>query len=318
MRIEKRLILLLCLGALVLAAQETRLAGPVSGFLFDPQARAVRSIQGVLGASYLGEAVAGNADYGSVAPNGKYAVVSGQDGVLLVRGLDQEKPEQVALEGAAVGVTRAAWSGNSTAVALWGEAGRVEVWCDLASSPRLALSADVGEIAAVAVASEGLGLVAASNSGAILVASEGAQVRAVLQLERPTALALSGDRLFIADAARNEILSVGNYLKGGDAQMFANASRGVDDPVALAVSPDRSRLYVASRSQRTLTGFDLGTAGILGVAELDFEPTRLEQFSASLFALTSGGDGVPFQVLDSTRALAVYFVPAGPAAEMED
>jgi hypothetical protein len=318
MRIEKRLILLLCLAALTLAAQETRLAGPVSGFLFDPQARAVRSIQGVLGASYLGEAVAADLEYASVAPNGKYAVAVRQDGVLLLRGLDQGIIAESALEGAAAGVTRAVWSADSTAVALWGDAGRVQVWTDLASTPRLALAADAGEIAAVAVASEGRGLVVAARSGAILVASEGAALRAILQLEQPTALALAGNRLFVADAARNEILSIGDYRKGGDAQMFANTAGGVEDPVALAVSPDRSRLYAASRSKRTLTAFQVGTAEVAGVVELDFEPTRLEQFSASCFSLTGGGDGAPIQVLDSARALAVYFVPAGPASEMED
>jgi hypothetical protein len=140
----------------------------------------------------------------------------------------------------------------------------------------------------------------------------------LLVLERPTALALAGNRLFVADAARNEILSIGNYLDGGDAQLFAGAARGVEDPAALAVSPNQRSLFVAGRSARSLTAFDLATSAVLGTAALDFEPTRLEQFSGSLFALTGGGESGPFQVLDGARSLAVYFVPAGPAAEMED
>ncbi len=316
MRNAKRLSLLLCLAALVLAAQETRLAGPVSGVLFDPQARALRPMVGVPGASYLGDAVADNLDFASVSPNGRFAIASREGGTLLLRGLDEGRADQVSLEGAG-GATRAAWSADSSAVALWGDAGRIEVWRDLAATPRLALSADVGKIVAAAVAPEGRNVAAASESGAILFA-DGASVRRILDLEQPTALALAGSRLFVADAARNEILAIGNYAEAGDAQLFANSSRGVDDPAALAVSPDQRTLFAASRTARSLTAFNLATSEISGVVALDFEPTRLERFSASLFALTGGGDSGPLQILDSARSLAVYFVPAGPASVVED
>ena len=49
-----------------------------------------------------------------------------------------------------------------------------------------------------------------------------------------------------------------------------------------------------------------------------FEPVRLDRFSASLFALTNGGDSGPLQIMDCARSLAVYFVPAEPASVMED
>jgi hypothetical protein len=317
MRIGKKLILLLCLAALVVAAQETRLAGPVSGFLFDPQLRAVRPIMGVLGASYLGEAVVPDVDYASVSPDGRFAIAVRGGSAILIRGLGEGRLESVELEGAS-GVTRAAWSADSAAVALWSDAGDVEAWSELTAAPRRTLSAGLGPLAAVAVAAGGRAVVAASKTGAILLASEGAAVRQMLELERPTALALAGNRLFVADAARNEILAIGNYLDGGDAQMFAGAARGVEDPSALAISPDQKSLLVAGRSARSLTAYSLATSEALAVAALDFEPTRLEAFSGSLFALTSGGDSGPFQVLDGARSLAVYFVPAAPAAEMED
>ena len=316
MRNGKFLILMMCLAALTLAAQETRLAGPVSGVLFDPQARALRPILGVMGASYLGDAVVAGLDYASVSPNGKFAVAIRPDGVLLVRGLDEGRADQFALETPA-GVTHAAWSADSSAVALWNDAGHVEAWRDLATTARLALSADLGKIVAVAVAADGSNLAAATEAGAIVLA-DGTAVRQILALERPAALALAGSRLFVADAARNEILSLANYAKAGDAQMFANGARGVSDPEAMAVSPDQKALLVAGKAARSLTAFDLSTSEILAVAELDFEPTRLERFSGSLFALTNGVGGVPFEVLDSTRSLAVYFVPAEPAVVVED
>ena len=317
MRNAKRLSLLLCLAALILAAQETRLAGPVSGVLFDPQARALRPMVGVPGASYLGDALVANLDFASVSPNGKFAIAVGQDGVLLVRGLDEGRLDSAGL-AAAAGVTRAAWSADSTAVALWGEAGHVEVWSDLATSAKLALAADLEKIAAAVVASQGRNLVAASESGAIFVVTGGAAVRRILELEQPAALALAGNKLYVADVARNQILALGNYTEAADAQLFANAARGVDDPAALAISPDQRTLLVASRGARSLTAFDLATSEISGLAALDFEPTRLERFSGSLFALTNGGDAGPLQVLDSARSLTVYFVPAEPASVMED
>lgn len=314
MRNANRIILLLCLVALTLAAQETRLAGPVSGVLFDPQARALRPMMGVPGAGYLGDAIAANLDFASVSPNGKLAIAVGPDGVALLRGLGEGRPDQQMLEAAAV--TRAAWSDDSSAVALWGDAGHLEVWTNLADSARLALAAELGPVVAVAVAPGGRHAVAA-GADAILLA-DGSSVRRLLELEGPAALALAGGRLFVADAARNQILALGNYAEASDAQLFANAARGVDDPVALAVSPDGKSLLVASRAARTLTAFDIATSGVSGVAELDFDPVRLERFSASLFALTSGGESGPLQILDCGRSLAVYFVPAAPALGMED
>jgi hypothetical protein len=309
------LSLLMCLAALALAAQETTLAGPVSGVLFDPQARALRPMVGVPGAAYLGEAIVANLDFASVSPNGRFAIAVRPDGVLLVRGLDQGNLETLNLETAG-GATHAAWSADSGAVALWGDAGRVEVWTDLAGSARRAVAADLGEITAVAVASEGRTVVVA-QAGAILVA-DGSSVRRILELEKPVALALAGGRLFVADAARNEILVLANYAEAGDAQLFANAARGVDEVVALAVSPDQRTLVAASRSARSLTAFDAATGEISATVALDFEPMRLDRFSASLFALNNGGDSGPLQILDCARSLAVYFVPAEPASVMED
>lgn len=313
----KRLILLLCLAALAAPAQEARLAGPVSGFLFDPQARAVRPILGVPGASYLGEAAIAGLDYASISPSGRLAVAVRGDSAVLIRGLGGERLEELVLEGAG-GATRVAWSAGSSAVALWSDAGWVEAWSGLDSAPQRTLRAEPGPLAAVAIPEGGRSLVAATRAGAVLLIEEGAALRVLLELERPSALALDGNRLFVADAARNEILSIGNYLDGGGAQHFAGASGGVEDPAALAVSPDRKLLFVAGRSARSLAAYDLATAALAGAAALDFEPTRLERFSESLFALTAGGESGPFQVLDSARSLAVYFVPAGPAAEMED
>ncbi|MBI4877449.1 MAG: hypothetical protein HY822_22705 [Acidobacteria bacterium] len=316
MRNAKQLSLLLCLAALTLAAQDTRLAGPVSGVLFDPRARALRPVMGVLGAAYLGDALVADLDFAAVSPDGKLAVVVRNERAALVRGLDNGRLEQAGLESAA-GVTRASWSADSTAVALWSGAGHLEVWAGLAASPRRTLAADLDTLAAVAVASEGRNAVAASESGAIEMVSDGAS-RRLLSLDRAPALAMAGGDLYVADAARNEIFALRNYAQAGDAQLFANAARGVNDAAALGISPDQRTLFVASRSGRSLTAFDLVSSEIRGVAELDFEPTSLERFTGSLYRLTSGGEGVPIQVLDSARALAVYFVPAEPASVVED
>lgn len=316
MRNAKQLILLLCLAALTLSAQDTRLAGPVSGVLFDPQAHALRPVVGVLGAAYLGDALVADLDFAAVSPDGKLAVVVQNERATVLRGLDTGRLEPAALETAA-GVTRASWSADSSAVALWNGAGQLEVWTSLASAPSRALAAVVEAPVAVAVAPEGRNAVAATGNGGIELLAEGAS-RRLLTLERISALALAGGDLFVADAARNEILALRGYAEAGDAQLFANAARGVEDPSALGVSPDGRLLYVAGRSARSLTAFDLASSEIRGVAELDFEPTSVERFAGSLYRLTSGANGVPVQVLDSARALAVYFVPAEPASAVEE
>ncbi len=322
---SKRIIRALCLAALAVvlaAAQEVRLAAPISGAVFDAHSRSLRPVVGVPGAAYLGDALVSGLDLAVVSPDGKLALAVLNGKLCAIRGLDTLQIEWKELEGALEGVERIAWSGDAGAAAVYSpSSGRLQFWRDLAAQGTADLSGMSGRLAALAVDSSGRAAAAAFEAGGVWAISAGAEPRLLARMDHPAALALAGqDRdLFIADRAANEILLLRNYAQGGGAALFAAAPQGVLDPVAMAISPDGRSLVVASAEGRRLTAFNLVSAEVSGETVADFEPSRLERFSKSLFLLNHGGDGKdPLQVLDGSLGLSIYFVPAAAESGREE
>ena len=115
--------LLIALGALAVtgwAQSSAGLAGPVTGFVFDAQAGAVRPMLGIPGAAYLGNVVAAGLQAASVSPNGSAALAVQQGGKLvLYSGLRTALPVTLAVSGAIAGADHFAWGpGSGTAADL--------------------------------------------------------------------------------------------------------------------------------------------------------------------------------------------------------
>src|SRR5580704_10492824 len=83
----------------VLAAQQGSLSGPVAGFVFDGPGRALRPIQGVPGASLLGDPISFGIDVAAVytAPRQDSAFVVGSDQSLHLFLLKNGVPTEVSL-----------------------------------------------------------------------------------------------------------------------------------------------------------------------------------------------------------------------------
>ncbi len=140
-------------------------------------------------------------------------------------------------------------------------------------------------------------------------------LRQLSRMERPVSIALAGKDLFVANRAAAEVLVLRNYADGGDATIFANESMGLADPVGVALSADYKSLLVASGTGKSLSAFDLTAAAGPRRMELDFEPSRLAQFTdKALFVLNSLGKN-PLQILDAGLSINVYFVPTGAREE---
>ena len=337
-----KLVALWLLATCLVAQSDLR--GPLGGFVYDGARQAIRPLLGVPGASYLGEAVVASLDSAWIAPDGKQAVAAARGRLWLIRGLDTGEVRWTELERGTA--DRAAWAEDAGAVALYSkEGGWLRVWSDLgaggegaavrpsvrgrqtigrrdgAPGPRLTrlgnLSSLGGTVAAMAVNERRevvVGMESPASGGIYLARGEQAP-RLIARLGAPGGIALDGNRLFVTDRARDEVLEVRDYRDGADVSLFADAGRGMRDPVAVALSKDGATLIVASGAERRLDLVDIATRAPAARIDLDFEPTRLERLGVgAVFLLNSrGAPTETLQVLAAGRRPAVYFVPAGPA-----
>ena len=63
-----RLVCLLTSAVTACVAQSVPIAGPMTGWVYDPPSRSLRAISGIPGAARLGGAVVDGISWGSVAP----------------------------------------------------------------------------------------------------------------------------------------------------------------------------------------------------------------------------------------------------------
>jgi hypothetical protein len=176
------------------------------------------------------------------------------------------------------------------------------------------LSSVPGTITALAIDGKGANVLiaAASDRGAVYLASADKPIRAIGDFGSPSALALSRNDqdVVVADTATNQITIVRNFAGTPEAEWIAGERDGVSRPVGLAVTPDGRSLYIANASTRTLDVWSLEAQAIDKSLPLDAEPTRLSSFaSSSMFVLNDVGNH-PLLLLEAGMIPAVYFVPA--------
>ena len=100
------LLILVMFASLGAAQDGTALSGPVSGFVFDQGAHALRPVLGMPGASYLGAPVLDGLEAAGVSPDGSAALAVKEGALLLVAGLRSAEASAAALEGAIGGADR--------------------------------------------------------------------------------------------------------------------------------------------------------------------------------------------------------------------
>jgi hypothetical protein len=322
---RSHLVLSLCTLAAAsgwLNAQDTRLAGPVSGIVYHAPSRAVRPILGIPGAAYLGGDLLAGLDFAALSPDGRSAIAVKDGALYAVTGISTGEAVWTRLESSVGEANRAAWSPGSKAVAVYSSTSRrLEFW-SFGDSVEARAASDLSELAGTLTAlciedSAARAFVAleSETEGGVYVVPAGTPARLLARAARPSAIAIaSGGSLFFADRATSEIFELSD---SGDVRLFANEARGVIDPIAIALSPDRLALITASRTGRNITIFDIASRALKGRLDLDFEPSRVEPFSRSLYLLNEARASEPLRVLDAEREPAVYFIPAGPAASEE-
>jgi hypothetical protein len=314
--------LLIALGSLAVtgwAQPSAGVAGPVTGFIFDAQLRAVRPMLGIPGAAYLGNAVAAGLNAASVAPDGSAALAVQQNGkLLLYTGLRGATPVVTALAGAIANPDHFAWTANSSAAAIYSShAGQAQVLTALTNSPVAAAPIDLsslpGPVAALAFDGQRVILaVASADSGGIYLAGAAASgMERIAPAAGPSAIALAGSNLYFSDNQSQQIFQVQNYAATSATVSFANDS-GINSPAGLQVSADGQRLYVANAGNRKLAVYDIPSRTPIQSLDLNFIPTRLDRFGDSSVFLMNGSGTEPLYVVrdGGPGQAAVYFVPS--------
>lgn len=297
--------ILACTGAL-----RAQISGPVTGFVFDRDARGIRPILGVPGAAYQGDVMLAGFELAAVAPNQLLAIGIREGRLHRIDGLDNGAPAATDLQVETPGARRIVWNRTSSAAAIRGEAGQLWLWraegdvAELAEpAGTIALAVDPGGERAVAAVQGDL--------PGLYVLEPGAAPRLVAAAAEPSAVefARNSRDLFFADRARGEILVVTDYAGQAAVALFASASPELSGVVGLAVWEDS--LLVAGRDSRNLAVYRTGSGELVTQAALEFEPSGVELFSGARYLLNPGaGPGQPMQLLDAGSTLDIRFVPA--------
>ncbi len=307
--------------AVVAAGQNSTIQGPGGGFIFDAAAGAIRPVIGIPGASYLGPPVLSGLSLAAVAPDGKRALIAGQDGVRFIADLTDITSSARFLPGALENPDRMLFDSGSSAVLYSAQNRQLQFLrdegaglvpgaiCDLSSLPPpvALLAADAGAgIAAMAASSEG--------RLTIYLIREGAAPQAAITMGGAAAAAFGsqGTVLYVADAASSSIWALRNLNGDIQAGTLLETGSRMKEPAALALRSDGKLLYLAGAACRCVRSYDIETRQLQQEWELDSAPSSLESFSPTAFLVNARRPAKePVWILETSPQGGVLFIPTG-------
>jgi hypothetical protein len=297
----------------LLVGQQGTLSGPVAGFVFDGRVRVLRPIQGVPGASLLGDAV--NFGFGLsaayVSPRQDSALVVGVDDSLHLFRLNGGAVTEVALGGLSGVPQSVVFSPSGTVAALFA-LGRARVLTGLPGAPALVATVEIPRSGA---ASQTLAL---SDDGAYLLTVSGGSLRLLSIHGENRSLLPAHAGALVAFAPGGHDAAVMDGVAGltlirdaagaASPQVLATPDAGLAAAKGLAFSQDQSTLYVASAKAQSVAAFNLA-AGSRTAIGCGCTPATLVSLG-NLFRLNDL-NSAPLWLLDPTGASPrTVFVPA--------
>jgi len=286
---------------------------PSMGFVYDGSQSAIRPILGLPGAAIVGApldpgfavaraAVAAQRQFVLAASgdDGRARVIVVQDSGLTVRPVD----------GALISPDRMILSPSATSAILYRrDAARLQIVTGLPEAPVVAREIaldDSGSAHALAVSDDGaLALYAAGAGPLWLFDSNGGRA----QLSLPAAVAAvtfrPGGSDALAVVRTGELYMI--QADGGTAYYGRIAGDDPSDPVAVQLSRDGARAYVAYAGG-SIAVFD-SAAGVSKTVSCECSPTGLEPVNSAMFRVNDGSSG-PVMLYDGSGAdPRVWFVP---------
>ena len=303
------------------AASEYSLQAPVLGHVFDPEAGTLHRVDGIPGASSVGDALP--LDFAiaraAVAPSQDYAIVSDGEGRLWVVDLTVSPPVAALLEGTIDGADAVLISPTGARAAIYSTAEGLVQWIsDPAGTPAVGGTAGLpegaGHWSAFAISDKGVILAAAaqSSAGSLYALRPGAGFQRVAGLNRASDIAFftrSNDAV-VADTGANEVLMIRDVVAKRQTSVIASENDNVHNPFGVGVTADGR--YVA-------VGIPGGVAsvpvfgGAPAFTDCACAPTAMVPMAGgNVFRLT-GDIRSPMQIVEVGADSRMLFIPAAPA-----
>ncbi len=308
-------------------------SGTYGGALFHPDSHSIRLVLGNLGSAYLGPPIRMDLDIASVSPDGQFAVAWSGDNATLIK-LDGQAPD-VLLDGSIKGVDAIIWANGPSQAIVFSSLNRQAQWLrNLNTSPSIDspidLSALPGSLTLLAVDPSGEHVILASydpatGSGGLYLVTSGGDQQLLTRIGQPTAAQFSktGSSLWVADAMAHQVVEL-RFVDGGVIPGIVFTEKdGVTDPIALVLSGDEERLFVANHSDRSLLVCTLASqvsrpsrrphSLVVERLDLEFAPTSLMAMplqEGTYVMNPAPSNGEPFFLLQTQDAPKVLMVPA--------
>jgi len=302
-------------------AQSTSFHGPISGFVYSHVSRTVRPLLGIPGATYIGSPVLDGVDSASVAPGGKWSLITKGGHSSLMRGLSDLAPADSSPDGLIDAVDRVTWNPDGSYALLYSSSGNrlqrvqlsdtgaiADVPFDLSPwGQATALAIDpAGQQIAFGVAGLGLYLLGTGQSPALL-SSMASPAAAVFDG--------TGQRLYAVDLDQQQIVE---FDSGSSALAFASLAQPdapAVTPVGLAISGDGRYLMLADSTAQAVRVYETASGSLANTIPLDFTPSRFEALSRGTFLLNGDNSNEWLLVLDARQIPSISFVPAAKEAQ---
>jgi hypothetical protein len=315
MRIRVTFLAFSCLTAL---AQQGRIAGPVSGYVFDRFAHALRPVTGIPGASIIGSPVDLPFPVSAmwVSPRQDSAVAADAQGVVHFFGLDTGAAAERDFSGPPIALQAVVFSPSGSAAALFSR-GRATIVTGLPDKPAVAWTVPLDEDfarparlpalhpASTALSEDGSYLLRASGGTVVLYGAKGE--RQPLTEGIGVAFAPQGYRAAVVDPSAG-IIAFEDVVAGSGKRILAAEDPAIAPPAGIAFSPDGQKLFLAIASARNVISIDW-TTGRQQAISCQFSPQTVTRMGSLLRLNEFGAD--PLWLLDAAAAEPrILFVPA--------
>lgn len=310
----------LALLAASTAAYPASLEGPRMGMVFDSSMRALRPILGIPGASIMGDPLKSVLDLRrvSIAPQQDYALAAqGEHNEIAVLRFDRSPMTSALVPGTHHGPDQMVFSpGGRVAAVHYKDRNRIQVLSGLPASPKVVDELYLSGTAvpsALAVGDDNTVLAGVGSS--VYWVTHSGEVPVLTGVRKVSAITLSTARLaLVADGATNQVHRLHNLTSALETDILAGAAQGISAPVAVAVSSDSRRAFVANGKSGTVAILDLqGKAPARKIA-CGCKLTGLDRLDGdNLFRLTEPSNRPMWLLEASAKETRVVFVPASLA-----
>lgn len=317
MNVRKRwvAVAMLLAPALVMAAT---IQGPQLGFVFDAAHKEVLPILGIPGAAVLGAPLELGAELRSVviSPLQDYVMaVEGEHNQVVVFAVGHTPVTSVAVHGADLNPDQMVLSPSGTAAALYyKDRDRIEVVGGLPVAPKVAteLYLSAGQSPSTIAVSDDGRIVLTAVGGTVFSLTAGSEVPVLRELGNVSAMTIpaTGTAL-VADSGRNQVYRIRGIGGSIETDAIAGPQDGINGPVAIAVSRDNSRAFVANSKGKTLATIQLTAQPTVTEAACGFTPTGLARLAGDeVFRLTEISNLPMWVVTAGGQEPRFLFVPA--------